>query len=300
VLSLEELWKWDEGGTPTGLELHRVASAWLWFHYLSNARREQLRPGRARSKAASLHRAAEDHLFGGSFTGQLLELGAPAGEVQFRALSGAEVHAALSRVRLASGSWERARAEAERALALDDDAPAALEAQVLTEREPAVREALARRFAARHPKRAASALLHALNLPEGEERSAALERALELDPHDEVAMAELALARLRSKRRQEAEQLAERAVAQAPYSLRALVAWPTVLGETGQCPAAASVLRRAIDLARGSSARQRLEARLDRYRRCAVGPVASAAVQPGESCARVASCRASIASLPGR
>jgi tetratricopeptide (TPR) repeat protein len=275
--------------------MHLRASAWLWFHYLSNAWSVRLTtflvslesgedPHRAFDAAfigltqAQLFEGAESHLFRGAFSSQRVSLPVSVPGVQYRAMTDSEVHATLSRARAATGNWDAARLEANAAIALDANLPVAREAQLLTERDPATRLELARRYANDQPRRSTAALLLALNLPPGLERTAALEFAVNLDPHDEIALSELANARLAAGRRTEALELAKNAAAQAPYSLRALVAWAATLAADGQCQTAVAVLQRALDYARLPASSKRLhdlEERLQRYQRCEVAPVAA-------------------------
>lgn len=292
LLSLEELWTWDHESSSLGLRMHRLVSAWAWVHYLFHAHRERLRqfigaleqgdqdPKQvwatvfAGLDAEQLRSEAEVRLFGGPLPGQMFEVEFETKPPVERPLKSTEVHATLARVGAVNGQWERAAQEAALAIKLSPDHPRAREAQLISEKDPARRLALARRHAVREDTDAVAAVLLALNLPEGDERTTTLERAIELDPESAIALSELAMERLRQRRVQEANSLAERAVLVAPYSLRVLVTRATVLGVKGDCAQAAATLRRAIDLARlepGTERRNRLDAQLSELQACAAG-----------------------------
>jgi Tfp pilus assembly protein PilF len=172
----------------------------------------------------------------------------------------------------ATGNFDLAKREAELAASVAPRHTRSVEAQVSTERDPERRLELARRHAAAQPDDARALVLLALNLPHGDERAAALERALVLTPEDPTALIELARERLEAHRLDDASTLADQAVRLAPWSLRVMVGQATILGARGECKPAAATLRRAIDLSRlgpSSPQRQKLEEQLSALRSCA-------------------------------
>jgi tetratricopeptide (TPR) repeat protein len=292
VLPFAELWKWGaEEGSP-GLTSHRLASSWAWAHFLHDAEAERLarfiaglergtEPRDAWAAAfdgvdeQKLREAVERTVFKGDFHGQPFEVHATT-QLSERPLENVEVHAMLSRVAGVTGQLERAKAEAELAVAVAPGHTRAVEAQVSVERDPARRLELARRHAAAQPDDARALVLFALQLPHGDERAAALERALALAPEDPTALIELASERLEAHRLDEASTLAAEALRLAPWSLRVMVRQATILGARGDCQQAAATLLRAIDFSRlapRSPRRLELEEQLRTLRSCTADAV---------------------------
>ncbi len=287
VLPIEELWRWDTFTGGNNANWHRYASAWFWVHLLTNRERpafdaflERLRQGeepRAAWEACFSHlssedfaRAAEEYLQAGQFSTDFFQLDPLADQVEVRPLPDAEVHAALSRAAAITGDATRARREAVAGVKLDPKNPRALQEDVITQSDPQRRLERARRLTTVDPSSADAWLLLAL-ATEAEERTQALEKSLELEPHRYVALIELASSRSDAARHSEAVALAEQAVALAPFHGNVLSTASDVFFEAGQCAQATRTLRRAIDALTHQAPpaqRTRLRNKLNRYEQC--------------------------------
>jgi tetratricopeptide (TPR) repeat protein len=147
----------------------------------------------------------------------------------------------------------RLKAEIEEALAHDPGHVAALERMAKDRTGDAL--ALAERATAAHPEDARAWLFLARSTPDGERRSAALRKAVEMDGASADAANELAWTLLEAGRSGEALPLARRAVATEPWNEAIIDTLAGVLEDLEQCPEALALQRRAMDvLPEGTSA----------------------------------------------
>lgn len=288
ALPVSALWEWASPmGQRPRLEWHREASAWFWVHYLMNQQRpaferflRRLEQGEDPPRAweaelgflgpEALMEAGQAYLREGRFNVAHFTLGEVDEALSERPLADAEVHASLSRFAASLDRWTRARDEAALALSVDSRNFSAQEAAVVTEADAGRRVAAARALTGIDEHSARGWVLLALSLgPEAaEERTAALERAVELDPEQLIALTELARSRSRAGRHPEAVALAERAVELGPFDPRVLAGAAAVFARAGQCDRAVETQQRALEVAAAPEQRARLQAGVEEYARC--------------------------------
>ena len=259
ILPIDSLWAWDElHDERPGLEQHRVASAWFWVHYLFNEHRALLEKYFAALSQGLEPRAAWARVFSdlpapklaaaaaawkakGEVRTQRLELSDVERSITTTRLPDARAHAVLARLAAATGHWERARAELAAAVALAPDDAAVLEQAVVASDTAEARVERARALTSAQPQLAVGWALLGLALTDPAERTAALERAVDLDRQLFVAVSELAQMR-------GSVELAEQAVELAPDDVRVLTTAATVFSRAGQCERAQSVQQHAFEV----------------------------------------------------
>jgi tetratricopeptide (TPR) repeat protein len=277
LLTLEELWLWDERPfTSAGEALPYYASSWLWVMYLMERHPERFLDFRVRLARAEEPRQAWDAAFQGvagleeDFTRyeppreeQLtVELPPMQSDFEVRELDCAEVHALRARLFLRSPGrrplGERLRLaalEVQEALREDPTNVSAVQLQASLTPEPEQRLALARALTQARPESgpAWSLLGQALQDTDApaDEQARALQHALELAPEDVDALVALAWVHTEAGETAEGLAKAERAVRLAPGRASTLEAYAALLFQAGRCAESLTAQRRAINVLDG-------------------------------------------------
>lgn len=252
AVPLEELWSWEGKAGPNTVA-HRYASAWFWVHFFLNVENaafqrflSELENGAAPREAfarqfsylspATLSERGRDYARDGTFETRFVVTPPPSTRVDSTLMSPASVHATLARVAGLSANRDEAIRHMELGIALDATNLEVLEQIAWTTKrsQPSFAKLVEAMLVA-HPDDART-WFFASKLREDPDPS--LERAVTLDPTYAPALIELALVR-------DELELAERAVAAAPWNARALWVLGTVLARRGQCERSALLYRRA-------------------------------------------------------
>jgi tetratricopeptide (TPR) repeat protein len=277
LLTLEELWAWDERPFASrGEALPYYASSWLWVMYLMDQHPERFQDFRARLARAEEPRRAWDAAFQGVVELEenfmryeppreeqlTVELPRIAGGFEERPLDCAEVHAVRARLFLRSPGQrplgERLRLaslEVREALREDPTNVSAVQLRASLTPEPEGRLALARALIQARPDSgpAWSLLGQALQDTDAprDEQLRALQRALELTPHDVDALVALAWVHTEAGNTAEGLATAERAVRLAPGRASTLEAYAALLFQAGRCAESLTAQQRAINVLDG-------------------------------------------------
>ena len=271
LVPVRELLAWEGGDTNRWQALDYYASSWLLVHWLVNRRPQALADLQRRLAAgedpleawrAALPDYAPDRstaLEGldlvlveyllSSVVRLNTEIPVPSAVGYFeRPIPTAEVHAI--RLTLWAQGPERGRAalaaEVEEALAEAPDHPIPLlvKAQVLHEGDALE---MARRSVEAYPGDPRAWIFLGQSLPSGDERTRALQKAVEYAPENPAALHMLAADLLERGRPGEALPWARKAAGMAPWSPPLLSTYAQVLSEVGWCAQAVPHQRRALE-----------------------------------------------------
>jgi tetratricopeptide (TPR) repeat protein len=283
----KELIEW-KGKEDTATPWRYHAWSWILYHWLWNARSPRLADYQQRlmngEDPAAAWRAAMPDLDpgdpvamkkldaelrryreSGRFVAVQIDAKGGGDFVEVGKLSPADVHMLLSQVRANRGTAESAaQIEADTAEALAEDPLHPVALWQRNQSNPAVLLELIRKSVAERPKDARAQLILARTLTKlsSQEALPALRRALELDPDDALAQAELALALLRAGKAREAIPPANRAVDLAPWDPRAVDVLARAAAAVGKCKEAVALERREIWLLEDADAVAKLKERI--------------------------------------
>jgi hypothetical protein len=271
TVPVRELLAWEGGDTARWPALDYYASSWLLVHWLIHRRPQsfaelQRRLAGGEDPIEAWRAALPDYAPDRSTALEGLdlvlveyllnsvvrlntEIPVPSAVGFFeRPMPTAEVHAI--RLTLWTQGPDRGRAalaaEVEEALAEAPDHPIALQvkAQVLKEGDP---EELARRSVEAYPGDPRAWVFLGESLPPGDERTHALQKAVEYAPENPAAIHMLATDLLERGRPGEALPWARKAAGIAPWSSPLLATYAQALSEVGWCAQAVPHQRRALD-----------------------------------------------------